>query len=639
MGRRLLPCPVCGGESFIESVTQGGLICTDCGAVSNQVEVADDEMDPSAGPKTFTRGTSYRHVTEEESQAKRDRKITLSLADRRDVPFLLEGLGMIVAHMAEACASLDVCAGDVREWVKETWFEFLGLVSVSTDSPQVMGKRLATRLAVNMAKWGIVNDFTEAVTRDLPTERLKRIQALHQLMQERRLGSVRDMYHDSPFLIFAHDWLCLLFQTNEFPFPDWILVHFSGQPVSFPEIQRMQALTPHTPRSTSLSKADRNVFMRKLFVDIVSSDEIRHSVRGDSAGNSSSATVPAIDYPSILALLIVAIRRAGGAAEPTHIINWIARSQIPYFSAHKCLPLSVDRIEYYRIPRTAHAYRKSIFAPTSAVPTAKDLGDLLEALSTLGMDVGRNDPMALLRTGIDMLGLRPLLPLAEGVLAVALERVVKGRGGRTFKWRPHKRSLKPENEDFILADVLEEEFVLYSILVAMKLVFPDLHTRVTQTLAPGVVPHDLVAECVHAGAEYTVMSGRSFGPVGDIDWWNAMTRSEKDQFLRYVEFEHLNELREGIVDDIRAMLVPGTAGSTSEASATILRTGEVKVYTVTPVELSPYSLQHRVIEDVKFALQLDSRRCLVRGLRYFERFLFRRDSRVEVLGTAQLLSS
>ena len=144
---------------------------------------------------------------------------------------------------------------------------------------------------------------------------------------------------------------------------------------------------------------------------------------------------------------------------------------------------------------------------------------------------------------------------------------------------------------------------------------------------------------MHAGAEYTVMSGRSFGPVGDIDWWNAMTRSEKDQFLRYVEFEHLNELREGIVDDIRAMLVPGTAGSTSEASATILRTGEVKVYTVTPVELSPYSLQHRVIEDVKFALQLDSRRCLVRGLRYFERFLFRRDSRVEVLGTAQLLSS
>jgi len=98
--RRLLPCPICAGESFIESVTQGGLICADCGAVSNQVEVADDEDDPAARP-AFVRPHTYTHVTEEQSQAKREARVLLKIRDERTVGDFLEGLQLILVHMNE----------------------------------------------------------------------------------------------------------------------------------------------------------------------------------------------------------------------------------------------------------------------------------------------------------------------------------------------------------------------------------------------------------------------------------------------------------------------------------------------------------------------------------------------------------
>ena len=634
MGKRLLPCPVCGGESFIESVTQGGLICTDCGAVSNQVEVADDEMDPQAAPKTFMRGTSYKHVTEEESQAKRDRKVNLSLVDRRDVPTLLEGLGMMVAHMAEASAALELCPGDVRGTIKEAWIEFLKLVAGKTDSPTILGKTTSSRLAINLAKWGISEDFGDSVTRDLPVERLKRIQSLHPMMQERRLGTVRDVYNEPPFLIFAHDWLCLFFQTNEFPFPDWILVHFSGQPVSWSEVERIRRLTPNGSRVPFLPKNDRKAFIRKLFVDIVSSDEIRRRFFAENkkiVPDEPFVTVPGVDLTTALAVLIIGIRRAGGAAEPIHILNWIARNQIPFFSAHKCLPQSIDRIEYYRIPRTAHAYRKSVFAPTSAVPSARELSDVLQSLATLGMDVPANDPLPLMRAGLDMLGLRALEPLTECVLGGAIERIMKGRNCRTFKPRSTAK-YNPSTTDFMISDVIPEELVHFSIVVAMKLVFPALHERTAQSNV-GQDHFDLVTEAVRACPLYTIMSGRKLKSFGEVEWWNALTGDEKEHFLLYVEGEHLNELREGLVDDLRGMLAPpavSTQGVSAVSVPTVLTPGPVVGYEVTPAKLAADSPLLRVIQDVKFELQLDAGRSLVRGVRYFERFFFRRADSHEV---------
>ena len=175
MIRKLLPCPVCSGESFIESVTQGGLICSDCGAVSNQVEVADDEDDPATRP-AFVRPHTYTHVTEEESKAKREARVLLKLRDERNVDQILEGLQTILIHMAQSLVSKGYCSDLAVLTIREAWFTFLTRSALLSPSPGLLERRFEFgKVDCVIDKWGIPDrkGQTKVVTAQMPSERRK----------------------------------------------------------------------------------------------------------------------------------------------------------------------------------------------------------------------------------------------------------------------------------------------------------------------------------------------------------------------------------------------------------------------------------------------------------------------------------
>ena len=635
MGKRLLPCPVCGGESFIESVTQGGLICSDCGAVSNQVEVAEDE-DPATAPKVFVRTTSYRHVTEEESQAKRDRRVVLKMADRRDAATMLEGLGLILEHMVETLISHELCPPLAATTVRETWFDLLDCVSAHSSAPRILKPTHKKRALVAMSQWGIpsAEEQAELVMKDLPVERLKRIQGLNLLMQDRRMDPSRlKVIEESQFFIYAHDWLCVFFDTPVFPLPDWVLIRCATAPITWELLQTVKT-NPDTSNPILLSDIDRKVAIRKLFLDIIQSPSVR---KGYDASlpiadlDDGVDITPELNVGTLLSVLVVGIRNACGGVLPVHVVNWVARGQLPYFSAHMCLPPSVDRIEYYRVPRSNHGYARSVFAPLST-PTPEEVDKCIEKMRSIGVKTSANDPSWLVRSCLDMLGLQPLGSLATMLVKQSLVAMMTGVPSpftadsqfnkNSNTWNPYVETGK-KLESNLFSDISLNQFIVAAIAVAMKLVFPALHRGVD--VAAGGVVHPLVDAVLANPMEYSIVGPSEWGhdAVGEVEWWDSMTGDEKSQFLDYVENEQLTELRECIVQDLRGMLSGSCKLAGSASSRRTLQSGRIPAYQLSDDLVDTDSDFFHLVGDLQIACQCEERLvATLRVIRRLERFIF-----------------
>lgn len=621
MSKKLLPCPVCGGDSFIESVTQGGLICSDCGAVSNQVEVADDD-DPQLAPKTFIRSTSYKHVTEEESQAKRDSRSLLRIPDRRDTYNLLEGLGEILDSMIQSCISKGRCHETARHCVRRAWFDFLEVVPERIARPIVLRSSTTRSLLVGMSAWGIPGSDIQAeiVMKDLPAERSKRFHGLNVLMHDRRMDTARlRMIEDSPSFIFAHDWLCHFFGLDEFPIPDWVLHKFCKQSkkISFVDVQNARKQVSLARKGRPLSPLERRSAVRKLFHRIMTDDTLRKQFqKGSESLVDDKIPLQNIDVTLLLSILTVGIRNSGTGVEPIHVLNWIARGDLAFFSAHRCLSAPTDRLEYYRVWRTNHGYTRSLFAPPS-VPSARELSKTLDSLRRMGLYMQASDPISLIETVLNMLGLNRLAPLAVHVFSTVIDGLLS-----TSKspFKPECKGigitdpldgLEAKIEDSLLSDITVNEFVLASIAVAMKMVFPALNGS-AQGAAEAHPGHPVIGELLSVPMTYHIMSDRQFR--GDeAKWWSALSGYEKKQFLKFVEAEKLCELRESVVEDFRQMLDSeweekefiGDAVGGSELGRCIL-SGPVSAYRLCGEMPDTDSDFFHIVADLETACQVDS---------------------------------
>ena len=633
MVKRVLPCPVCSGSSYIESFTQGGLICSDCGTVSNQIEVADDE-DPQTGTKTFVRSTSYRHVTEAESQAKRDRRVVLKVKDKRCAVTIFQGIGFILEHMTKVLVDRGLCPALTKVTVRETWFEFLQVLSKHVRAPVLISKKFSRRLETCLAKWGIpvAEGQRRAVLSGLPPERSKQHRAMVRMLEARRIdhAEIRGVWDEAPGLLFAHDWLCLFFGV-ESPLSDGVLVQFGSGPLSWGELMAFEPSLEET-----LTPAERRRMVKELFRRITESDSVRKAYfrtngipTNPSDLSDSEKSFPVIDVRLCLPLLVVAIRNAGGGVLPTHLLNWIARGELPFYSAHKCLPRSVDRVEYYRITRSNHGFRASIFCPQS-VYSAKKISSLIFQFAHLGLASNEDDPMALLRTALDMLGLSPLFPLSARLLKPTLIDSMRGaiifqpdkpsfdkRMLRLPKFNPLVGTSQKIAQAFV-GDSSLAELVALVIAVSMKLVFPALHKKIDEVQElqlPSLAGE--VADVLRAGpVSYTVQATRERG-MRDIEWWDSLTGNEKGAVLNFCETEMLNEVRDSLVDDIRTLLEGGSVFSSTKDEL-ILVAGPVNSYQRADPVVDPTSALGYVLRDI----------CAVTEARHPVRDLERLNSRI-----------
>lgn len=624
---RRLPCPVCGCESFIESATQGGLICTDCGAVSNQVEIADDEDAPIAGQRTFISALSYKHVTEEESKARRERKVVLRLEDSRSPEDLLQAMGLILDHMIGTSISNEVCPPEAREAVRESWIDFLSSVADSESGASLSAKTGQVRLATQMAKWGIGSDFREVATRGLPTDRRKQIQGLHQRLDDRQLSSANIVvYSKAPLFIYAHDWLCLFLKIDTFPIPDWVLRDYAAHGASWRLVNTIRqgesrSLRKHV--SGTLTQVERRALVRRFFVDIISDDSIRSKHCGLDTPESPKSGALQVDLECLLSVLILGLRRININVLPIHVLNWIARGDLEYFSAHKCLNAPLDRLEYYRVRRTAHAYKRSVFCP-SRCPTVAEMETSLEALESLGLDAKIRDPVGLLGPCLDMLGLLSLHPLCLRITESILTRIdeplfepLSTDNRKKLASMTSRSSLM--RKSFFAADVEVNEFVFTVIAVGMKLAFPELHPpNEGENLK-----HALLDLIPSEPIVYEIMSSRftENGQSIDTEWWHNLTVNERNQFLGFIETENLEELRDSLVEDLRVLLDPEWDNRSTAAEAQKLSSGPLKTYTLCS-ETEESGTMKYLLQDIAKACGASSNRNLSYAVRQLELLLF-----------------
>ena len=622
--RKLLPCPVCGGESFIESVTQGGLICYDCGAVSNQVEVADDEDDPAARP-SFIRPHTYTHVTEEQSQAKREARVLLKIRDERTIGDLLEGLQRILVHMTESLVSKGHCTELTVVTVRDAWFTFVTRSALLSPSPGVLERRSDyNKVDSVLGKWGIPNKKgqAETVTASMPSERRKQWSALLLMMEERNL-SVDNMVvvDDSPPLIYAHDWLCGFFKLDQFPLPDTVLVSLlpiqGESPVTslgYEEICGLVASIEPDP-SVSLSSGERKSAVRRLFQKVVLCEKLRAEYFESEKLPLPQTLVqdlPRIDMNSLLAIIIIGIRNAGGGIVPAQILNWIARGDLPFFSAHKILTPPIDRIEYYWLSDAQNTYMRSAFCP-GTIPSVAELESLVYTIThVVGVPCRLNDPFGLLKLSIDMLGV-------GSDFHIFLEKLIKTNlFGMTMwgqwllsyqpvenrnRWSKSRKRFDPYNEEnlekFLFSDITPEEYVAVVILFGMKLVFPALHP--TENLSSSSEEIQPVANF-----DYEVLSRRDMclgrAKFGSLAFWDMLSGPEKSALLSFVTNERSTELRPCLVEDIRTAL--GEKGSDDKFSGKtwspgiVLKSGKLTAYVLSPPTIDMEGTLAYLIRDV-----------------------------------------
>ena len=571
MGKKLLPCPVCSGESFIESVTQGGLICTDCGAVSNQVEVADDD-DPQMAPKTFIRSMTYKKVTEAESQAKRDRRVVLRHKDRRDISTILEGIGLILSHQIEALIDRGLCPSLSRVTVREVWFDFLRSVSESRETPVIISEKYSGKLHTNLASWGIpsIPAQREAVLKGL-AERSKQHAALVRMLDERRIAHCDIVVvEDGPSLVFAHDWLLKFFSIQSLILPDYILHAFSAPFNDEWTTRVIEYELADTSDDITISSEQRRALINQLFGEITRNEKIRIAC----IGKTKCRELPlSIDVALTLPILIIGIRNAGGGVSPTHVLNWIARCDLPYFSAHKILPCTVDRIEFYRLNRSNHGYKSSIFYPSFA-PLPVVVCKKLSQLGPLLHINNPNNPVGLIKTCLNMMGLDSLFEVSEIIIKKCLFEYIFEPEKPTFDKRMISQSsfLDPMiNTDEKLAetcisDISVSELVAVVLAFVMKLVFPTLHDTPVHTV---LEPHTVEL------TQYE-LQWRPSGP-GNLAWWDSLGKDERGACLNFFENELFDELRESVAQDIKS-LIKKDALPQSSGRSIVLVSGLVKKY-------------------------------------------------------------
>ena len=614
--RRLLPCPVCGGESFIESVTQGGLICSDCGAVSNQVEVADDEDDPALRP-AFVRPHTYTHVTEEESQAKRQARVLLKVRDERSIGDILEGLQLILTHMIETLVSKGFCSKLAIVTVRDAWFTFLTRSALLSPSPGVLERRFDYgKVDGVLDKWGIPTrkGQTEIVTASMPSERRKQWSALLLMMEDRNLSPDNMIVVvESPVLIFAHDWLCGFLKITEFPLPDTVLVALLPTHIESP-VARMgyEELCSHvaslfSDSTINLSKGERKSAVRRLFYKIILSDRLREDYF--EANNLPLPRLlvpdlPRIDLDALLAIIIIGIRNAGGGVVPAHVLNWIARGDLPYFSAHTILQKPIDRIEYYWMSDAQNAYMLPAFCPTRS-PSVSDLENLVAKIrDVVGVACKQNDCLGLMKSSVIMLGLGEEFHLLVeklvrtnifgmmmfGKWLVSPHPVVNRK-----KWDPeHTNDFDPYREvpeAFFISDLSVEEYVMVTILFGMKLVFPALHGD-SPAVSEGIAP-----------TAYEITSQRhsclSRAKFGSLEFWDMLSDAEQSALLSFVSKERLVELRPCLVEDLRSA-VRDTIPTRNEAKSNvgILKSGKLSLYVLSPPTMDMDGMFANLIRDV-----------------------------------------
>ena len=597
--------------------------------MSNQVELAEEE-DPTVASKTFNRGISYRHVTEEESQARRDRKVVLGIYDDRDSVVILKGLGLILDHMVKTCISRGLCPPEAEEGVRGAWFDYLTAISDHSDEHYLMARIASGRLVANMAKWGIRTDYRDIVTKDLSKERRKQIQGLHELLDDRKLSSGHIfVYEESPFYIYAHDWLCLFLDLTQFPIPDWILQEFSTRGVSWKLISAIRKQAKEVklnPVAAALSLKERRKLVRKIFVDIMSSTEIREKHGGiKETSQPKIIDGPCIDMETLLSVLIVGLRRVHVGVLPIHILNWIAKRQLPFYSAHKCLSAPIDRLEYYRVKRTSHAYRRSVFAVLKC-PSVEDLVSTLATMEKLGIDTKIRDPMELLSSCLAQLGLGALENLCRSFLTA----VLTNEDEKVFlPIESNKKSISTllnidylMDRDYLVGELETNEVVLACIAVAMKLTFPDLHV--------GSSSEEFFANELEEPLTYEIMSrpASSLSEGLDINWWKTLSGNQKLEFLQFIENECFDELRESLVDDFREQLHPldkplydGPAGDTRRT----IMSGKLKCYVKYSGALSQEceTLQ-LVLKDLAKVCQVSRIFLAFRAIRQLESLIFDR---------------
>jgi len=647
MVRKLLPCPVCGAESFIESVTQGGLICSDCGAVSNQVEVADDEDDITSRP-AFVRPQTYTHVTEEESQAKRDRRVLLKVRDKRSTMDILECLQRMLDHMMSSLVNKGLCSRLALATTRDAWFTFLTRMSLLHPAPSLLESRWGKNKLVGiLERWGIPTRLgqIEIVMSGLPPERRRQWSALLLMMEERNI-SVEGMVvvEEAPELIYAHDWLCMFFGINTFPFPDYIFLRLlptdKESPVHSTTLSGLLEMVKDPPLlAASMSANERRFGIRLLMHKILSNEVIREDFFHEK--NLPFATpipvnkpLPRIDMTTLLAIIIIGIRNANGGVQPVNILNWIARGDLPFFSAHKCLPAPLERIEYYWFGMGQNSYMQSSFCPISA-PGIEDLEILLDnVINTVGVSCKLNDPINLMKTGMDMLGLSSASVVAEQLIsAVWFGSIVGGsilfvpqnvgdRRGYEMKSRGGKRGHRigdPFGEsrinEIVMSDIRIDEFAVIIILFVMKLIFPGLHASSAEPATQDDKPmyiQTLINSLPVGGIEYHVMSNRCHQfddpavKFGTSEYWDSLTEIEKISLLSFVDSERFNEIRECLVDkEVREFIRdqhPGEGVSSQTRSVPlelILRSGPlVSSYSLTSEVLDLYCPLSYVIRDV-----------------------------------------
>ena len=631
MGRKVLPCPVCGGESFLESVTQGGLICSDCGAVSNQVEVADEE-DPGTVTRTYMTGLQHRHVTPEEAKLRRERRGFRGLVDNRNFLCLLRGLGLTLDGMIDSCISTGLCPPEAKDITADLWMEFVTTIGERTDDPIIFTKSPSLKFAFRMAQWGIHEDLLELVSKYLYKSRIDRNRQLRQLVKERRIElPLSAGLANLASSIYAHDWLCNFLNSREFPLSDSVLVSLAASNCSLSCIRQIQAGSSPSPDATpSLSLSDRRFLITKIFVDIIKNTEIRDSSVVNPTKRNVSTVVPAIDSRSLLAVLVTALRRSGVGVQPVHVLNWIAKGLLPYFSAHKSLPSSIDRIEYYKVGRTAWGYKRSHFGASRA-PSVKELEGILQQIQGIGIETRITKHETMIMPILQFLGLGRLRELCEELYSGVQRAQARGRPVFKIVHRDYRRLVSLSDKAIIPEGDLKPELIIaMTIVIAMKLSFPELHDPNADSVKVEPVYADWLPK--EGELEYKIVSNRypslfDNDYVGSVDWWNELKVDERNQFLQFAESELFNELRGSLAEEARLSLSGNQSipPSFEDPDVYVLRSRPINTYSIFSERAArdESCLLSYVLKDVANACQIEPDAAYLAALlRQLESYIF-----------------
>jgi transcription initiation factor TFIIIB Brf1 subunit/transcription initiation factor TFIIB len=635
MSKRVAPCPVCESEAFIESLTQGGLICADCGAVSNQVEIADDE-DIDRAPRTFIKAHSYKHVTEEESKARMQRKKTLGLADRRGFTDILHGFSLLLDSMVRACVSHGLCSEDATITVRETWLDYLVGIQRSRGEIRILNGSPSFNLSVRMARWGI-RDYRRVVDSSLLRQRYGISARLEERRIRNRGGPITTGAH---FLIYAHDWLSLFLNLDRFPLPDYILLEYWSRGVSWSLIDsiRNDSLSSLSRSATgSLTELERRFLIKNMFVDVMNSEEILSMHNGVDGGVYNTRGEAPVDVETLLCILMIGLRRLKVGVLPIHLLNWISRGQLPYFSAHKYLSNETDRIEFYRLTRTSCGYKRSVFRPPEC-PSIERIIENSETIGIYGLETRIQSPDSMIGPCLDSLGLSPLADICKRIL----DRLNSFQDQRKI-FEPDKDGIDrrklvigfsyspADRKAYHLSTLGTNDVVLCVILVAMKLVFPDLHGP---GAVGGIALPSLLRESMGTVFPifYEVMS---YEALRDQDighrWWKLLTEEEKMETLQITEREILEELRDSVIEELRQVIGRPAVMSRKEVEMKVtegrylLRSGRLRRYIVAPGTASKDSaLIRAVVTDVGNVCGSAATADIFRSIRQVEKFLFLR---------------